>query len=118
MTPNEFNVIIHNIFHRNWHTLSRKAAEYTDGSDRLSNFKKAGALQGMTAEQALFGMLTKHLVSLAEMVAKDETSLAMWEEKLGDAQNYLYLLEALLIEKHAWPQPGTPKNEEEKECQK
>ena len=103
MEDNTLNVIVHNGFYRALTVLSKKAPEYTDKHDRLSNFKKAGVLQGITAEQALFGMLAKHLVSLAEMVAKGESSQSMWEEKLTDAQNYLFLLEGLLVEKHGWP---------------
>lgn len=49
------------------------------------------------------GMLTKHLVSLSDMCGKTESlgatyPVAAWEEKIGDAINYLVLLEAIVKE--------------------
>jgi hypothetical protein len=104
MDQNTLNVAIHNAFYRDLGVLSEKAPEYVDvNKDRLSNFKKAAALQGMTPEQALFGMLAKHLVSLSEMVGNPNDDRPKWEEKITDARNYLYLLEVLLIERFGWP---------------
>ena len=49
------------------------------------------------------GMLAKHLSSLEQMVRMDKKlSYAnnVWEEKLGDAINYLILLEAMVYEEN------------------
>ena len=79
--------------------LEQKALEYSSGDARLSNFKRAGAVLGVKPTQALMGMLVKHWVSIAEMVQSDQPySPEKWAEKIEDAINYMYLLEALLEE--------------------
>jgi hypothetical protein len=50
-------------------------------------------------------MLAKHLVSLADMCKgityrPDYQPQEVWEEKLTDAHNYLFLLEALVKERY------------------
>ena len=83
--------------------LEEKSAEYTDRlarkqkeyatEDRLHNFKVAAAFQQCTVPQALFGFLTKHLVSLSDMIRSGESySDDIWDEKIGDSINYLFLL--------------------------
>ena len=80
-------------------TLAAKATEYADGNDRLHNFKMAAAMSRKTVRQALFGMLAKHLVSVVDMVeSKEAFEVGYIDEKVGDAINYLILLEAVLIE--------------------
>ena len=80
-------------------TLVKKAQEYSP-VDRLSNFKVAGTLAGCTPQQALGGMLAKHIVSIYDLIRDDSYDLDIWNEKLGDALNYLFLLKALLIEQN------------------
>jgi len=83
-------------------TLKSKGEEYARG-DRLSNFKKAAALQGITPERALLGMLTKHIVSVMDLVGDIDTGkvapLPQWAEKIGDSINYHILLKALIHER-------------------
>ena len=80
--------------------LATKRAEYApDGGDRLHNFNRAAAMLGCTREKALIGMWTKHIVSILDIVDNIEImkpSIALIEEKIGDAVNYLILLEAML----------------------
>ena len=107
MNENIFQIVIRNAFYRSTHLLARKVKEYSPGEDRLSNFKEAATLQGVSPEQALYGMLAKHLVSLAEMcksVTEQEQAWpqSVWDEKLTDSHNYLFLLEALLKERYGW----------------
>lgn len=79
--------------------LCAKGTEYAPGVDRLAAFKKAAALQGCTQEQAAFGMLAKHLVSIADMVQTDSRfSGERWDEKIGDSINYLLILRAIVEE--------------------
>lgn len=79
-------------------TLSNKAKEYAVG-DRLYNFNRAAEILRTTAEKALLGMFTKHLVSVIDLVEKSiSVTEAVINEKLGDAINYLILLEAMLKE--------------------
>ena len=80
-------------------TLFRKGAEYATDQDRLHNFKVAAALQGESQMEALAGMMAKHIVSIFDMVKlHDAYDMSLWDEKIGDAINYLILLKALLLE--------------------
>lgn len=82
--------------------LTKKRAEYApDGQDRLHNFNRAAAMLRIPRSQALLGMLAKHLVSILDMVdaiSRRDPGIAMIDEKIGDAINYLILLEAMLME--------------------
>ena len=86
--------------------LASKGAEYVPEStvekSRFHNFEVSAALNGSTKEQALWGFVTKHIVSLADMI-KDEPldhSLAKWDEKIGDISVYMVLLHAMVYEAH------------------
>jgi hypothetical protein len=82
--------------------LLKKAREYASDEDRLHNFKIAAALTQETPEQALWGFLVKHLVSLSDMIVTERSySEAVWDEKIGDSINYLILLRAQIMEKDA-----------------
>ena len=78
--------------------LAKKADEYARG-DRLSNFKKAAEIQGIRPEQACVNFMMKHIVSIMDLVhdLDDGKSPAesMLDEKIGDAINYLILLDGL-----------------------
>lgn len=76
-----------------------KAKEYATGGDRLHNFKVAAAVQGISPTAALAGMMAKHTVSVYDMVGSGEDyPMELWEEKIKDSINYLFLLWALLHE--------------------
>lgn len=80
--------------------LQVKGSEYADDSDRLSNFKKAAALQNSTPQRALYGMLAKHLVSVADLCQMEGIDIpeGVWTEKITDSLNYLFLLRAIIDE--------------------
>lgn len=79
--------------------LKAKAAEYASDTDRLSNFKTAAALRGVSPADALMGMLAKHMVSVADMVkTPNDYAPATWDEKLRDVRNYTILLKGVLID--------------------
>jgi len=79
-------------------TLSSKAKEYAT-EDRLHSFKVAARLQNTNQATALWGMSTKHLVSVIDMVDGVQVPTKhKIDEKIGDLINYLILLEAALIE--------------------
>jgi hypothetical protein len=83
--------------------LGAKSKEYASDADRLHNFKAAARLCGVSPETALMGMLVKHWVSIRDMVDRFERtglvpSRELVDEKVGDAVNYLVLLEALFTE--------------------
>ena len=105
MTNEAFQTILEGRIDAMRKTLASKAKEYAAPTDRLHNFKRAaGLLEGHPAE-ALQGMLVKHWVSIEDLVRLHTvrggwTDPAVANEKLGDAVNYLVLLEALLTENH------------------
>lgn len=80
--------------------MLRKGEEYSeDETDRLLHFKKAAALQGISQNQAIFSMLTKHIVSLSDMVSStQEYPIELWQEKITDSINYLLILKAAVDE--------------------
>lgn len=99
MDDERFNFILYSRLDKIREVLGRKAAEYAYG-DRLSNFKRAAEIQRIAPEQACWNFLMKHLVSIQDMVeSRREYSRAQWDEKIGDAINYLILLEAIVSER-------------------
>lgn len=84
--------------------LVTKGAEYATGDDRFHNFKRAADLERTTAEACLVGMLTKHLVSVLDIVdtlskTGELPGAHVIDEKIGDCINYFILLEGLLTER-------------------
>jgi len=82
--------------------LGAKANEYARGQDRLHNFKRVALVKRCTPAEACIDGFCKHLVSILDMVDDlregHKSSIQLWEEKIGDAINYLILLEALVKE--------------------
>lgn len=68
-------------------------------TDRLRAFKKAAVLMNTTPKAALFGMLSKHLVSVSDMCTDGQTyDIDRWNEKITDSICYLILLRAIVEE--------------------
>jgi len=101
MDSKTFDEILISRINKMQRTLASKATEYAT-DDRLHNFKRAAELQGVTKEQACLGFMTKHLVSILDMIRDNaegrRISQERIDEKIGDAINYLVLLEALFLE--------------------
>lgn len=98
MKQKEFEAIFRAQLKRCEHTLVTKGREYAT-EDRLYNFKVAGALQSETPAEALCGMMAKHIVSIFDLVREKDVPMDVWDEKIGDALNYLFLLRAVVEEK-------------------
>lgn len=85
--------------------LVGKNAEYARGDDKLHNFKEAAFMEGESPEQALRGMLLKHWQSLRDLCNDLDKGqfhpIVLWDEKIGDALNYLFLLNALVKERYS-----------------
>jgi hypothetical protein len=97
MTTPEFNNVVEGQLDRIKNVLIRKAAEYNLDEDRLSVFKHAAALSEETPEQALYGFMLKHIISVTDMInSKESYSEELWNEKITDICNYLILLQGLL----------------------
>lgn len=99
MTTPDFNKVVEDQLDRIRNVLVKKAVEYNLDDDRLSVFKHAAALSEETPEQALYGMMLKHIISVTDMVnSKQVYSEELWNEKITDICNYLILLQGLLID--------------------
>ena len=101
MTTDELKVVFEEQARRCSEVLLQKGKEYTpDEADRFSSFKTAAELQHIEPEKALLGMLSKHIVSLYDMsfVGVDHYDMAVWDEKITDSLNYLFILTAIIKE--------------------
>lgn len=80
-------------------TLLKKHKEYATEDD-FHNFNVAAALQHITPEQALIGMMDKHVVSVHDLVNEHaegrQVTAEKWREKIGDNINYLLILWAMI----------------------
>lgn len=99
MNREVYQLLISNTVQSSLNTLTEKAREYTHPDDMFHNFKVAATLQGRTKEQALTGMMAKHMVSIYDMVEGGKSySKDVWQEKIGDGINYLLILSAMVKE--------------------
>lgn len=102
MTAAEFDDILEERIGKTRAVLASKAVGYASAADRLHNFKRSAAFTGETAAQVCVGFMTKHLTSLLDIVdaaaAGARVNQETLDEKIGDAVNYLVLLEAILLE--------------------
>jgi hypothetical protein len=107
MNSEDFEDIFEQQVTRCREVLTAKAKEYAQDYDRLHNFKVAGQFIQGTPEQALWGFLVKHLVSLSDMIPTSSSnegySTDLWDEKIGDSINYLILLRALVYDMAPMP---------------
>lgn len=106
MQVQDFDNIVNLAMARCGDMLVSKRNEYAPDHDVLKNFKDGAEMNDSTAHRALWGYVTKQLVSVKEMVKHEETtdfSLTHWDEKLTDIINYMILLKAIVIEDH-WNQ--------------
>jgi hypothetical protein len=106
MTSKDFDILVDAILESTRDTLCNKAKEYANGDDRLHNFVEAAKLERCTPERALRSFMTKHIVSVYDMIEGLEQGktypLELWREKCGDIRNYLILLEALVAVRYAY----------------
>jgi len=103
MNNEQFDEIVESRLKKIQEILLLKRSDYAAGDrDRLHNFHRAADMLNCTAAKALVGMWTKHVISILDMVDdlphfnRTEDYI---DEKIGDAINYLILLEAMLKEK-------------------
>ena len=103
MTSDAFTALLNRRIESMETTLLKKAGEYANRYDRLHNFKRAAGILGTTPEEALVGMMVKHLTSIFDIVDRIPDGClptrAMLDEKIGDTINYAVLLEALITER-------------------
>lgn len=103
MTNEEFMIEVKKAHLRSKAILLKKGKEYggkdEDLEDRLDQFYKIAYLNDEPPTRSLWGMASKHVTSIADMVKCPTTyNVKQWREKVTDLRNYTYLLEALLLE--------------------
>jgi len=98
MNNDEFEATVELFLGKIRENLVVKAREYARGGDRLSNFNTGARIRSKSREEVLWGIATKHLVSVIEMVEDSESGVIpsqyMLDEKVGDLATYLTLLYA------------------------
>lgn len=102
MDQDRFNEVVENRCRDIKMILAVKAKEYARG-DRLHNFKRAAGFMKTAPEATCFAFAMKHFTSIADMVDdivfERLPTIELAREKIGDAVNYLILLEALIEER-------------------
>ena len=102
MTPQNFGVLILGQFTKCKDILSVKETEYSQGKDRLDQFKRGGEFRGKHPMDVLAGMMLKHTTSIYDLIercsAGEHVSIEMWDEKITDHINYLLLLKGLVVD--------------------
>lgn len=99
MTKKEFFEVTEKTFAHSMEVLNKKSV-YNNPEDYFLYFKRAGNIIGASEEHALYSMLAKHLISLADLCTSNKSAeLEIWREKITDAINYLALLMAMEVEK-------------------
>ena len=102
MSNEEFKKVVENRFRFISDLLISKSEEYSDGVDKLYNFKRAGQINKSTPERALWGFQLKHYTSLSDIIDNIDKGIYpntdKLQEKISDEISYLLLLEALIQE--------------------
>ena len=76
--------------------LIEKAKEYANDEDRMKNFNTAGRMLNLKPYQVAFLYMMKHFESIYEIVIEDKyVSPKVWDEKIGNLINYLFLIDAM-----------------------
>lgn len=100
MTNKDFYEMVNESFNSRLEIMKAKGKEYTIGSDdKLQNFKDVARQLGLRPMQVWDVYFSKHIASIHNYV-KDgiEASNESIEGRIMDAQNYLDLFQALVIE--------------------
>lgn len=103
MNHEQLNNIVKKRLDEVYNRFKKKNEAYSGGEDALNAIKRAGAILDKPVEDALLGMVSKHLVSVIDladdMVEGKLPTVELLAEKTGDIIVYMTLLEAILIEK-------------------
>lgn len=102
MNSQEFEEVVDSTLQKVRDLLIQKGAEYVPEGEpsRFHNFETAAAFNHQLSTEALWGFLTKHLVSLSDMVKTESSNASMmkWDEKINDAIVYFLLLKGIVVE--------------------
>ena len=108
MNSGDFKAIVNKQFTRCCDLLNIKEQVYSDGVDRLIQFKTAAKVLGCSPIFALGGMHVKHITKLYQIMhdsnfgeGSKQFSEEQWLETISDSINYHFLLLATLIQEGA-----------------
>ena len=116
-SPERFHQLVEEFAERENRILGWKAGEYSDGTDRLQNFREIAVIEGREPVDVALTLLLKHIQSIAHHVKIRKFAVWAWQTESGeglkqrfaDARNYLLLLAACVDEISDF----TPKKERE-----
>ena len=103
-----FEDIIENFMREEVKLLELKGYEYSEGVDRLQNFREIADFLGMELHQVALVYMLKHISSI-QIAAKNDSILNKWywskgteegmKQRVADARNYLLLFAACVEDK-------------------
>lgn len=102
LSTEQFQVYLEDRLNKIRSVLGSKGAEYAVDDDRMHNFNLALAVAPnyKSREEAIFGMMLKHWVSILDIIDNTKRSIIptdyLINEKFGDMINYLILMEISL----------------------
>lgn len=107
MKQEEFNILLRERVAEIERVLTVKREEYSKGGDVFSNFKRgAGMSFHNEPESYAWELMVKHLQSIKDIIAHLEVdgyngypTKELVREKVGDAINYLLLIELMILER-------------------
>lgn len=116
MKKEDFNILLIEKIRAIEDVLASKRGEYAPGEDVFANFKKAVGISFHDCpEQVAWEYMTKHLQSIKDMIKhvsidgyNGYPTKEILREKVGDAINYLLLIELMIVERI---RQGNPYNE-------
>lgn len=102
MNNEKFNALLEDQMERCSNLLVKKNAEYSQGGDRLSNFRQPSSLMKMHPAEVAFCYDAKHIASIQKIVHDLSSGIVpteeMWQEKITDYLNYGFLMNACVME--------------------
>jgi hypothetical protein len=102
MSPEQFKIYLDEMLEHCLGLLVSKNKDYAKNGDKVWNFRRAAQIENSFPVKALRGMMTKHVVSIYDMIDDLEKGVVhppqVWKEKLGDHINYLFLAWAFICE--------------------
>jgi len=99
MTREEYSKSIEAQLKRVKETLIEKNKEYSTDNSPLHNFHQSAKILRVSPKECALAFMVKHLTSIIDMTQSDvDYPMEIWREKLGDAKNYMILIECLVEE--------------------
>lgn len=96
----EFDIFLEGALEKCKIILSSKEKEYARNNNRLHNFHQAAKLIQCSNEEALLGMMVKHVVSVVDLLKDPENATEETvKEKLSDLRNYSILAEYMFYKR-------------------